>query len=346
VKGAGARIVTASLMGAALLAIASMHPATAAPPADRLDRFRELAKGIDPSVGGSLVEVYALIDGEIVESLASGGLFASPAFLRDRLEAFAEAWGGLSVRLLPLAHAMVAVLSFTELPQGSTVRVYGRKGSGAVLLTALDEDGWPSVRPLPPDRTGARQFLVTWDGTQAADGARPLRFDVVREEAQGVRVAWSSSAQWPEGLTARWYAVRGTEVTVRHEVHYPGWTPGCAGQAEYEDAYRLVPGASAFARASRRDINAWHRDVHAVAERLFAALARDDRASLGLLVPDALLRARLPATLRSQPACDGSPGRAGTVFIAAVAGGQDPWTLTFHRAAGRWRLTAAAPVVP
>ncbi len=141
-------------MVATLLAVASAHSAGAAGPADRLDRFRELATGIDPSVGGSLVEVYALLDGEVVESLTGGGVFASPAFLQDRLEAFAEAWGGLAVRLLPLARTMVAAFSFTELPQGSTVRVYGRGSGQPILLTAFEDAGWPVLRPLPRARTG------------------------------------------------------------------------------------------------------------------------------------------------------------------------------------------------
>ena len=138
-------------------------------------------------------------------------------------------------------------------PRAARCASTGGAGDGAGLLTALDGTGWPIVRPLPPDRTGARQFLVTWDGPPAADGARPLRFDVVREEAEGVRVAWSSAALLPEGLTARWYAVRGTEVTRAPRGALPGWTPGCDGQTEYEDVYRLAPGASTFARVSRRD---------------------------------------------------------------------------------------------
>ncbi len=159
------------------------------------------------------------------------------------------------------------------------------------------------LAPAPQSPNGSRQFLVTWEGAPAADGARPLRFDVVREEPEGVRVAWSSSALFPGGLIARWYLVRGAEITVRHEARYPGWTPGCDGQAEYEDVYRLPPGASTFARASRRDVNAWHRDVHELAERLFTALARGDRTALGALVPDGSLRSSSrPPCAASRPA--------------------------------------------
>ena len=345
-RGAAACIVAGSLLGAAFLAALALGPAFAARSVDRLDRFRELAVRIDPSVGGSLAEVYALLDGEVVESLAGGGVFASPAFIEDRLFAFVDAWGGLSVRVYPLAHVLAAACSFTELARGSTVRIYGRNGGEPALLTAYVGEGWPVLRPLPPTRNGARQLLVTWEGAPAADGARPLRFDVVREEATSVLVAWSSSAIFPNGLTARWYVVRGGDITVRHAAPYPGWTPGCDDQAEYEDVYRLTRGASTFARVGRREVNAWHRDVHAAADRLFGALARSDGGSLRALVPDAELRARLPASLRAEPACNAPPGRDGTVSIAAVAGPHDPWVLTFRRAAGRWRLTAAAPVIP
>jgi hypothetical protein len=155
-------------------------------PADRLDRFRELAGRIDPAVGGPLAEVYALLDGEIVESLAGGGVFASPAFLRERLEAFADAWGGLSVHLLPLERTTVAAFSFTELSHGSSVRVYGRTRGGAVLVEALAEDGWPIVRPLPSDGARASRFLVTWEGAPTADGAFPALRGRARRGA-GVR---------------------------------------------------------------------------------------------------------------------------------------------------------------
>jgi hypothetical protein len=346
VRGAAPRIAVGSLLAVALLAPVSTAPAMGISPADRLDRFRELAGRIDPGVGGPLGEVYALLDGEVVESLAGGGVFASPAFVRERLEAFAEAWGGLSISLLALERSTVAAFSFTELPHGSTVRVYGRTPGGAVLRAALAEDGWPIVQSLPPGGAGARQFLVTWEGTPASDGTRPLLFEVVREDAAGVRVTWNSSTLFPEGLTARWYVVRGREMTVRHAAHYPGWTPGCEGQTEYEDVYRMPAAASTFVRASRRQLNGWHREVHAVAERLFAALARGDRASVGALVPDVALRARLPASLRHEAACERSPGPDGTVALAAVAGERDPWTVTFRRAAGRWQLTGATPMVP
>src|SRR5262245_27556525 len=280
-RDAPARRLRGSVLGAGLLAViagpvlahapdrSGFAPAPApdrSAPAhapDRLDRFREIAPGLGPSSMDSLTEVYALIDGEVAESLASGGPFASLAFLQDRLEAFAEAWGGLSLRILALERSVVAAFSFTELPRGSTVRVYQRRGDGPVPLQALAGEGWPVLRVLPRSREGASQLLLTWEGAPGPDGGRALRFELLREERAGVHVIWNSGALLHEGMAARWYGVRGSDITVRYETRYPGWVPGCEGQSGYEDVYRLAAGASAFARASRRDLHGWHREVHA-----------------------------------------------------------------------------------
>jgi hypothetical protein len=343
------RIVARSMLVSALLvAVLPSRPVGAVGALDRLDRFRELASTLDPDAENTLSEVYSLLDSEVIESLGTGGVFASPEFLRDRLEAFTETWGGLAVRVLPLKRAVVAAFRFTELPTGSSVRVYGRLRGEPALLAAMEGPGWPVVRPLAA-RDGVSQFLVVWEGPPAANGTRPLRFDVVQGMGETIRVSWSSSAPFPEGLSARWYAVRGSEITVRYETSYPGWTRGCEGQTEAEDVYRLNPGGGVFIRASHRDVNAWHRDLHRTASRLFEALAKGDRAALGTLVPDAALRARLPATLRGEPACDGPLGPDGIVSIAAVAGartGAEPWSLSFRRSGGRWRLVTAAPTRP
>ena len=98
----------AGLAGVFELAGFAGTPALAADRGDRLDRFRELAAsrlGLvqildtdDPAE--AFREIYALLDDEIVESLASGGPFASVEFLQDRLDTFAEAWGGASLRLV------------------------------------------------------------------------------------------------------------------------------------------------------------------------------------------------------------------------------------------------------
>jgi hypothetical protein len=326
--------------------------ATGAP--DRLDRFRELAASrLSPAQiidGGGDVDPYreidTLLDEEIVESLASGGVFASTGFLQDRLDAFGEAWGGAVIRLVRLGRLLVAAVQLSEAPRGNSVRIYGRLRDEAALLTTLEREGRPTVHPLPPAPGGAAQFLVVWEGAPTGRGTRALRFDLAREQADGVTVTWTTAALFPEGLMARSHAVSGSEIRVRYELHYPGWAPGCERQTEQEDVYRLVPGTGEYTRVSRREHDGWHRELHRSAARVFDALAAADGRVLALLVPDPGLRQRLPRSLRGEPACDAPESAAAqAVSVAAVAEGHLPWTLTFRRAPGGWRLTAATPVL-
>src|SRR5262249_34694940 len=85
-------LVGLALLGAAVLAHERLD---AAGPVDRLDQFRQLAISHGSADGSpdAYRDMYALLDEEIVESLGTGGLYASPAFLQDRLDAFGEAWG-------------------------------------------------------------------------------------------------------------------------------------------------------------------------------------------------------------------------------------------------------------
>jgi hypothetical protein len=317
---------------------------------DRLERFRELAASrlalgdlAEPdNPAEAYRDIYALLDDEIVESLASGGVFASPEFLQDRLDAFGEAWGGAQIRLARLGRLVVGAFRLTEAGGGNSVRVYGPLRDEAALLATLYREGRPSVTPLTS--AGEPQFLATWEGAASGRGTRPLRVDLVRAHADGVRVTWSTATLFPEGLYARAWAVRPGEVRLRYELHYPGWTPGCEGQTEQEDVYRLAPAQGTLTRVSRQQHNAWHRDLHAAVARLFAALAEGDEATLTAVVPDAALRARLPA-LVAEPACDAADGVREIVSIAATSADRRPWSLTFRRAGVRWRLTAAAPVM-
>src|SRR5216110_241292 len=78
------------LIGLAILAgatVTSDRPSVAGGPPDRLDQFRRLALS-----GRSMWQ--AVPD---APSDGNGGLFASPAFLKDRLDAFSEAWGAVAV---------------------------------------------------------------------------------------------------------------------------------------------------------------------------------------------------------------------------------------------------------
>src|SRR5881409_2271403 len=264
---------------------------------DRLERFRELASSrlalgdLDPdNPTEAYRDIYALLDDEIVESLASGGVFASSEFLQDRLDAFGDAWGGAQFRLTRLGRLVVGAFRLTEAGGGNSVRVYGPLRDEAALLATLYRDGRPSVTPLGG---GEPQFLATWEGTPSGRGTRPLRVDLVRAHADGVRVTWSTATLFPDGLYARAWLVCAGEVRLRYELHYPGWTLGCDGQTEQEDVYRLIPTQGTLARVSRQQHNAWHRELRAAVERLFAALAEGDESAVAAVVPDAALRARL-----------------------------------------------------
>ena len=174
---------------------------------------------------------------------------------------------------------------------------------GEVLaLEQLDED--LDVAGLELGAGDPAQFLVAWEGAPSGRGTRELRLEVVRLRGDDVTVAWSTGDLFPEGVMARDYRVRGTEVTIRYELHYPGWTPGCDGQTEQEDVYRFVPERGTLVRASRRQINEWHAGLHQYVGRILSALASGDRGALAQLVPDATLRSALPARLDRDPACD------------------------------------------
>lgn len=334
-----------------LAVLAGVGPAVAAGRVDRLDRFRELAAsrlGLaqildDESPAEAFREIYALLDDEIVESLAAGGPFASLEFLQDRLDAFGETWGGAALRLVRTGGVLVGAFTLDERSAANSVRVYGSLRGEPALLTALYREGRPSVHGLPGGGAAA-PFLVAWEGPPSGWGTRPLRVELLRREADGVRVVWSTARLLGDGLRARSWSVRGGELRIRYEVRYPGWAPGCDGQTEQEDVYRVVAPAG-IARVARQEHDAWHRDLHAVVERLVGALAARDDAAVIALVPDRALRSRLPATLRAEPTCDAREGAAGdTVSVAAVAD-REPWTLTFRRLGSRWRLTAATRVL-
>jgi hypothetical protein len=335
-----------------LAALIAAGAGAASPAGDRLERFRALAaSGLSVAhilqVDGltdTHREIYALLDEEIVESLASGGVFASTAFLQDRLDAFGEAWGGAAIRIAQAGPVLVGSFQLLgDAAVGNSVRVYGRLRDEAALLAAFHRPGRPVVYPLPG--SGAPHLLLVWDGPPSGRGSRALRLDVLRADGDSPAIVWTSADVFPDGLVARGHAVRGAEVRVRYELHYPGWTPGCAGQTEQEDTYRWVPSAAALTRVGRRQHDAWHRELHAEAERLFAALAGGDQARLAAVVPDARLRARLPVLSR-EPACDAFDGPAReAVSIAASSADGAPWSVSFRRAGGRWRVTGATPVL-
>jgi hypothetical protein len=332
-------------------ALASAATAGANPSIDRLERFRDLAGnrlaifqlGASSRSPEDEREIYALLDEEIVQNLASGGLFASEGFLQERLDGFAEVWGGAAFRALRVGPLAVVATSLGEAGANS-VRVYGRLGDETALLGALRREGRPTLHRLPGTPRDPVEFLVAWEGASSGRGTRELRLDVVRLRGEDITVAWSTPEVFPEGLLARTYRVRGAEVTIRYELHYPGWAPGCEGQTEGEDVYRFVAERGVLVRTSRRQINEWHAGLHQTVGRLIEALASGDRGALIQLVPDAKLRGALPAKLDRDAACDARES-GDRVSVAAVGEAGRPWTLTFSRLGTRWRLAAAAPML-
>lgn len=318
---------------------------------DRLERFRELARTrlgmaeiVDPeNPAEAYREIYALLDEEIVESLSSGGVFASLEFLQDRLDAFGEAWGGAQLRLLRVGGLLVGAFKLTDSDAGNSVRVYGRLREESALLATMYREGRPSVFALPAGADGP-QFIAAWEGAASGRGTRSLRIDLARAHEDGVRIAWSTASIFPEGLYARGYLVRPPDIRIRYELHYPGWTPGCDGQTEQEDHYRVVTGPAVVTRVGRQQHNAWHRELHATVAGVFRAMAAGDEAALATVVPDRELRARLPA-LSADQACDAPDGSRDVVSIAARDPDRRPWSLVFRRAGPRWRLTGATPVL-
>jgi hypothetical protein len=343
--------VRSILATAALLALVVAGRSAVAAEADRLDRFRELATSrlaatqiLDGDT--ALADRWALLDEEVVESLASGGVFASLAFLQDRLDGLAEVWGGASLKLTRVGPLTIGAFHLSESAGGSTVRVYGRARDEAQLLASFSRGGHPTIHPLPSGPGGAAQFLVAWEGPPSGRDSRALRFDLMRHRNADVVTVWSTSELTPEGLDARDWRVRGGEVRVRYVLRYPGWVPGCEHQTEQEDVLRLTPDGATFTRASRRQHDAWHQALRRAVSALFEALAAGDRTALAALVPDEHLRERLPKSLQPEPACDApdGPGPA-TVSVAASADGGTPWSLTWESVGGRWRLRSAAPVL-
>ena len=343
------------LAGLAMLAGAALvtDRLDAAGALDRLDQFRTLARARSLGNGSpegspdAYREMYALLDEEIVESHGTGGLYASTGFLQDRLDAFGEAWGAAAVDVVRVGRLMVGAFQMSDAPGVNSVRVYGRLGGEAALLTTLSRDGRPVVYPWAPAPGGAAQFVAAWEGPATGRGIRALRLDLVRQQGDDLRVVWSSSDLFPEALMVRGYSVRSGEIRVRYEPDYPGHTPGCDGQTEAEDVFRAAPESGTLVRRPGREVNAWHRELRANAAQLFDALAAGDEASLAKLVADPQIRRRLPPTLRPDAACDAADNLANPQLVSVAATAEHaPWALTFQRAGARWRLTAAGPVLP
>jgi hypothetical protein len=339
-----------------LLVLALIGTAGAGPPPDRLERFKQLARQYadapDPASDGPiLAALFGIADGEVTESLASGGPFASTAFIRERLDAFGDEWGGASFMVLEPAgtargSTMLGLYTVTRGEPRASLRIYGTVAGEASLLAASTQEGIIAVHPWPA-RAGAPQFLASWIGAADGRGARPLHLELWRRVHEGARGIWRGTDLFPAGLRTTGFAVTGGRLAVRYEIDYPGWKPGCGDETEQEDVYSDA--ASGVTLVRRRVVNSWHRELQSAATRLFDALRASDGRTLAELVPDSGLRARLPRDLRAEAACDErDPAAPGTAVVAATSEREDkrvPWSLTWRRDARGWRLTAAAPVL-
>jgi hypothetical protein len=353
--GRGACPLTAILVTWAFVSVACATDAL-----ERRERFNDVALryAATPDREASadiLAELLALVDDEVVDNLKTGEPFASAAFIQDRLGAFGEDWGGASFAVDQPerggsdAITLVLVTVTSGEPRGA-LRMYRRDGGVVTVAASSLNDGAPSLDAWPRSGAGATQVLVSWLGTPTGRGSRPLQLELWRLGAPGgpTRV-WSSAETFPDGLWSIDFTVARGQIKVRRELHYPGWTPGCAGQSEEEDV--LGPARAGVALLRRRVDNAWHREVHAAMTRLLGALATGDSRALADLVPSPSLRARLPRGLELEPACDQlRAGPTPSVVVAATTRGQEPptlvpWSLEWRRQQRGWRLMAADPVL-
>jgi len=334
--------------------------AAPAPAADRLERFRAVAREhLAVAVDGAdreraIGELYEVVDAEILDSLRGDEPFSSLVFIRERLDAMMETWGGATLRVLRIPGAgprgpLTLGLYSLGVEGSGSLRLYTGTSAGATLAASSTHDGLLDARiwPVGPDRV-ARVFAV-WSGPPTAHGVRSLHAELWEgRDRDRMDRAWTTATQWPEGLRVTDWRTQAGELVVRYEPPYPGWKPGCAEQFEHEDHYRLAP-AGGLALARRQIANGWHRELGAAADRLFQALAAEDTRALGQLVPAPVLRARLPRRLVPEPVCEqaGPAGSRGPVTVAATElrdGRRVPWALTRMRGTADLRLQTAVSV--
>jgi hypothetical protein len=340
----------------ALLALALTARLETARAADRLDRLREIAgryaEGVDQEAEAALLSrLFDVVDAEVGENLASGAPFSSVAFIQERLDAFSDAWGGASFKVVDAGRekgdaALLGLFTVTRGEPRGSLRFYRPSRGQPALLAAVTHQGLVEAREWP----GARQFLVSWSSPEAGAANRTLYLELWRfPPGAGPSRVWVGADTFPEGLRPGGLAVRAGQLVVRYDARYPGWKPGCADETEEEDVYRPAPRGAGLVRVRRRVVNGWHRELQSAVTRLYAALGADDRRALVDLVADPPLRERLPRDLRAEPVCDEKdPGAPGAVIVAATRehdGRRVPWSLTWRRSPRGWRVAAASPVL-
>jgi len=297
-----------------------------------------------------LSELFALVDDEVHDNLASGPPFSSAAFIQERLNAFGDAWGGAAFKVVSVgrgtrAPAMVVLFTVTRGGSLGSLRFYRREVGRSSLLATATHDGLVEIREWPD----AGNVLAIWSGPEVGQGSRPLQLDLWGLHGASPMRVWSTVETFPGGLKATGVSLRTGQLVIRYEVQYPGWKPGCPDGTEQEDVLGWRARGIGLTLLHRRVVNGWHRDLQSAVTRLYRALGTDDRRTIAELVADPLLRARLPRELRAEPVCDArDPARPSTVVVAATREHdqqREAWSLTWRGGARGWRLAAAAPVL-
>jgi hypothetical protein len=345
---------------AALFALCLSFPADAAESEDRRERFKELARRYaettEPASATTLLsELFALADAEVLDNLSTGGPFASAAFIQERLEAFAEEWGGATFRILQPEGQTKNTLTFvlgtmTRGEPRASLRVYARTLGRASLRTGVIHDGAAEFHAWPAGRDGSFRVLISWLGSPTGRGSRPLHLELWQHGGrEDITRVWTSDDAFSTGLWVTDFAAQGGQVRLRYEARYPGWRPGCEDETEHEDVYHQPAGSDQLVLRHRRVVNGWHRELHAVVARFFEALSAGDGKTLAELVPDESLRRRLPRRLEPDSACDQRNPRVPATVIVASRRSRDgeiePWSLAWRRGPRGWRLAAALPVL-
>lgn len=346
------------------LAVALLVGGTVAGPAgaqDRLERFRAIAREQLASATDAAEReraaglLYELVDAEVLDSLHGEEPFSSLVFIRERLDAMMEAWGGATLRVLRVPAAgrrgpiTIGLYSLTGVEGSGSLRFYTGTGAGAALAGASTHEGLLDAQVWLAGADRVVRVMALWSGPPAAEGVRSLRAELWESrDPDRVQPAWTIADEWPDGLWVSDWRTQPGELVFRYQPRYPGWKPGCAGQTEYEDRYRLAA-AGGLALARRQVANAWHRELGAAADRLFHALAADDATALARLVPARAVRARLPRVLVAEPVCEQPPAgpRAGVAMAATEVrdGRRVPWLLSWARGAAGWQVVGARAVL-
>src|SRR5215467_8022163 len=174
---------------AVLVALALVGGLRPAESVDRLDEFKSLARRYADAADADsaatlLAELFSVVDDEVLDNVRSGGIFASPEFIQDRVKAFSDAWGGVAFAVTqPTRRKGAPTLGLFAATRGElrgSLRIYGRSRGEPALLAASTHEGALEVREWPAGRGGAVQFLASWVGAPGGRASRALLVELWR----------------------------------------------------------------------------------------------------------------------------------------------------------------------